>query len=290
MSALEAQALKIFYQNLAEVMTQFESIPFLKEFSQTKQLLRESASRVLDSVMSFGRSSKEYAAKLKRRGRPWAVASKDLGSRWLEYQFGLKPLLMDVEGLSSALLSEVNPVTYVRGQCTQVTNVTSVTTNHSAYTAVWRSTGVRVTTSTVRYVAGLKIQPSVSSRLGLSLRNIPGAIWEITPWSFLVDYFVDVQGFLTSQTYGSLPAVYVSKSTCRKLSATYTTGASPNANAASVQGIISTGLLKWQSYRYTRSPLLSLPFYVPTVNICGPVQGLRGFNVAALLAQKIDPW
>lgn len=54
-------------------------------------------------------------------------------------------------------------------------------------------------------------------RFGFSLREVPLTLWEVTPWSFLIDYFVPVGDFLRSWCYMNFPFKGVQRTTFREV-------------------------------------------------------------------------
>jgi len=56
----------------------------------------------------------------------------------------------------------------------------------------------------VSYGRGPDFIISNMERFGFSIRNLPGTLWEETPWSFLVDYFLNVQEIIDAWSFGSV--------------------------------------------------------------------------------------
>lgn len=134
-------------------------------------------------------------------------------STWLETSFGLIPLISDAESLAKALarwqyeLSD-NPKLRDRMRTRALDNAATlvvknlnpdVTGGHKFVTTIRTETEARA-----QYVVGLSgdVRADFGSNarllelLGLEGRNIPLAVWEATPWSWLVDYGTNVQQIL----------------------------------------------------------------------------------------------
>jgi len=285
-------ALRSFYKQLAKSMEQFQALPFLKEIAQTKRLLGETSLRLFNHFYNRGGQLGAYARKLKRQGRPWRLASQDLSKRWIEYQFGLQPLISDVAGLSEACREPGYPSLVIKGRSPELIvskiNISGPISYHSCSA---RYAGFRRSSVRVRYTAGYNISPSLGDRLGLSLNSIPGAVWEITPWSFLVDYFVDISGFITSQTYASLPLVYCTKSQQTRILGMFSTGpVDASSSALRWQRYSSFGNLHWECTNYLRQPLSGMPFYMPSVKISDGMSWGHNSNISALLGMRIKSW
>lgn len=284
-------AMKTYYSNLAEAMEQFQSIPFIKEFKQTKQLLGETAFRLFNTFYSKGKSLKSYARRLKRQGFPWRTASRDISSRWLEYQFGMKPLISDLDGLLELMSNGMpNDSFVIRGTGRHIPSRVIDGHQVASFPIAINVTGYRQTSAVSRLAVGIRVKPSLFNSVGLSLRSIPGAVWEVTPWSFLVDYFYDVQGWLNSKTYGSLPFVYGVWSRTTTLKLAYSGAAAPVTQSNYTRSQISNGFIDVELKHFNRSVLNAMPTYVPSVELAGPLKGMRWANVASLLALQIEPW
>lgn len=133
---------------------------------------------------------------------------------WLEMSFGLLPTLSDAEDLANALgrfeyeLAE-SPRLRERMR-TRAKVVSKTVTMDTARTPIspmglgYITTVTKETEVRAQYVVGLEgeIRADFGSNgrllelLGFEPRNIPLAIWEFTPWSWLVDYGLNVQNIL----------------------------------------------------------------------------------------------
>lgn len=130
---------------------------------------------------------------------------------WLETSFGLLPLISDAESLAKALGRweyELSDSPKLRDRMrTRAEESTSSQTGSYQWNGYEMSfTGPIKTTTIARaqYVVGLsgEVRADFGSNarllelLGLEDRNIPMAVWEATPWSWLVDYGTNVQQVL----------------------------------------------------------------------------------------------
>lgn len=159
-----------------------------------------------DTVRTLGNAYGAF-----RKGR-FSQAARHLGinkpkdslaNNWLAYQYGWLPLINDAVGIASTIRDHYGAgredYFVVRTSKTEVTTGVFecanwvVTGNHGKlyYTDV----------STVR--AGLRLR--ISSRgdkflagVGLSLGDVLLTTWELVPFSFVFDWFVDVGGYLES--------------------------------------------------------------------------------------------
>lgn len=278
-SGLDTEAQRRLYSSLGKAMAEVKSLPFIGELREARKMVKDRAQQLLRSVTDGGRSLKRLTADLKRSGKSWRYATNSLSQHFLELQFGWRPLVGDISSAVSVFRNP-HPGPYVRGIASKDRTPLLSTTFHSFGAIAWHVDSRMTRNFLVKYIYRLSVSPSVNSRLGFSWSELPGACWELTPWSFLVDYFLDIQGFLTSQVYGSTSTIYGCRSTRVEFLNTYTA-------LADTADHWSMGRSESFAVHYTRTKQSSWPVYIPTLNLLGPLEGLRGLNVAALLGCRV---
>lgn len=132
---------------------------------------------------------------------------------WLEVSFGLLPTIDDAVSLANALGRfeyELAESPRLRSRMRTRSKVVHKTVTHDVWTNAtplglgYQTVVTKETEVRAQYVVGLQgeIRADFGSNgrllelLGLEPRNIPLAIWEFTPWSWLVDYGLNVQNIL----------------------------------------------------------------------------------------------
>lgn len=126
---------------------------------------------------------------------------------WLEYRFGWKPLLYDLENIQKAVHQTLSDIDQ------QVDK-----TYRSSLTQSWEGRGEAVVnggwfnTSTMgvsislkrKHSAGVILRENLydekskdwTARLGLELHDVAPSVWELVPYSFVIDRFLSVQTWL----------------------------------------------------------------------------------------------
>lgn len=145
----------------------------------------------------------------KLRAAPKEIAQA-INAAYLEYTFGVKPLLSDIKSTTKAFYNQ-------RDSYTQVKRVSARATERSSTppqeTASWgsRYVGGFRTVSTdyenkLQYIAYITASAPVSPGespflrdLGLTTSDFIPSLYELLPWSFVLDYFVDIGGYLNRQ-------------------------------------------------------------------------------------------
>lgn len=140
------------------------------------------------------------------RGPKWG-AKKRAGDAWLTWSFGMKPMMSDAEKLATAIagyLSKDPENIRVQGSHSKVwyggTNTSGVTAGvFNGVTRYWHDI-----VHELRYVYSAGVFPDVKSgndyaalnHFGLTIPGLIPTAWELTAFSWLVDYFTTTGAFL----------------------------------------------------------------------------------------------
>lgn len=147
--------------------------------------------------------TKGYLPKVSKRGRG-AWPDTDIINRYLEYQFGIRPTLQDIEdsgqALSYALVEERQSLTAViRKGYTDRAFRTAVASSHKApgwkvHQPVLVETGAHIS---ARYEIPVTATRTLNQ---LGLGNPASVAWELLQFSWMVDYVLGVGDWLSSLT------------------------------------------------------------------------------------------
>ncbi len=127
----------------------------------------------------------------------WRKRAKKPGDLWLEYSYGWKPLISDIGTAVDVLQSDFS-LRKVKGSAKDV--------SFNRYTPYVFPGSYQIHSNIYRSVK-YKIQADIritnpnlylANRLGFT--NPASVVWELVPWSFVVDWFVPVGAFLSSFT------------------------------------------------------------------------------------------
>lgn len=192
-------------------------------------------------------------------------AAKQFGDIWLGFGFGINPMLKDLESAANAILKYV-----VRMDRRIVIHGTAATDFHSGFRVTASSDGIAqgaalgfnrsgLHQQSVRYTAGIDLivgagsNYSVTDHLGLKISDVPGTLWELTPFSWVVDYGFTVGDWLDDMFY-TVPGTvkYVTKS-YKYHSKTY--GYPVPFYSAGVAGSVSGGSYTGEFSTFTRTKL-----------------------------------
>jgi len=183
----------------------------LAQINQTVNMIALTANRIGSSLIALRKGnfsaavsnltksrigSSSYKGSLKKRS---LSASRTLAENWLELQYGWKPLLSDLhatmESLAKMNMANILPITTRSTAQGNEVKVSDLTLN----TAGNAKTGIVVEHSIWIYRFGLRyvIDDHFKSFLAQSgFTNPVNLIWELLPFSFVVDWFVPIGPFL----------------------------------------------------------------------------------------------
>lgn len=223
----EKQATMRAYKQIRAATRVFTGGVFLGELRETLRMLRKPLAGLQDGLGSYLKAlaRKETAAKAATRFRKGEkrkaerAAQKAAQDRikssasqlWLEGMFGWIPLISDIEDATEAyekLAKENNKDQFekIRAVGTYECNVSNTDDVYAPIANLTVRTSVRESQRAIFIIRGeVRIRPQMAladtaGRLGFSLRDFIPTAWELLPWSFLVDYFADVGGYLDAST------------------------------------------------------------------------------------------
>ncbi len=234
-STANATALAEVLRKIDQQATQWQGLSFFAEFSdvvrQFGHPFKSIVSLTHNHLNRLESSSRGLTGSLARRR---TTMSKIVADTYLEYAFGLAPLISDARKAAEALARYQyegdptnNPVlrkrVVGRGSETYVKD----TTLGSGFIA---GSGTKIVFDTiigqqsearVQYIVGLKTAPVANygsndrllGLLGFTPSKFVPAIWEAVPWSWLVDYFTNVGDVLFSIGVDKSSVSWINKST-----------------------------------------------------------------------------
>lgn len=198
----KAWTLQEAYSKVAQ--EEFMSLVTVAEAGKTASMLSHPFKRADDLL------TKIYTrkAQMVKKG---VVATVAASSAWLEYRFGWKPLLYDIQGIWSAYTQNTlhydKPVRLVARRSMEVEHNELNTPYTGSASYVGGINMLRNKTMKSKVSSGVlyelldeNLEAANARRMGLRLSDVPASLWELTPWSFIVDRFVSVGSWLNAIT------------------------------------------------------------------------------------------
>lgn len=179
-------ALSVVYDKVrsGEVGSGLDLSVSLAEAGQARRLFTSSAKLLAE----FARSPLRTAVK--------SLSTRELSSRWLEYRLGWAPLIGDVYSTFDALMHRRLYALHRVTGTARTREYQEWRVNAGPYPASTMSC-FNDNRSRCLVEALFSIPSSVRNRLaGYTSLNPASILWELTPWSFVVDYVIDIGGYL----------------------------------------------------------------------------------------------
>lgn len=201
-----------------------QGIPFLGEFRETVAMIRNPFS-FLNGIQPALRRllAKEKKKKKWKRGRrksemTLADALRAIGlgptsNGWLQYQYGWRPLMGDLEAFTKLAMSASDSysayVSNQRGKGTLLQRTKRMSTVVTPrFVTPWSGTQPNVTTQhTARCITWYRYTPAgetmskaafLAAKMGLISGQIAASAWELMPCSFVLDWFLPIGKALSS--------------------------------------------------------------------------------------------
>jgi hypothetical protein len=170
--------------------TAFQGGIFLGELAQTVKMIKNPASKLRELIT-------QYYNVAKKRQKSVRVRRRTIQDSWLEFAYGVKPLVGDIKDAMS--IATADPFRVYKPIKVGATGI-EFTTTTKLTSDIWDGVTIRATkrkkgTTEGRLIGVVGFEnypPSFPEQMGLSWSNVLPIGWELCPWSFLIDYFTNV--------------------------------------------------------------------------------------------------
>lgn len=162
------------------------------ELGKTTDMVANLARSVVSALRSFRKGDLSQLVRAVRQ--PATPLSRDLASKWLQLQYGWRPLMSDIYGLSEEIDRKMHDVgVFVYGSATHKMSQSFTEKEFPNQSAQISGSSVTKYKTKYRY----KVDSATAARLKhIGLSNPALTIWELIPYSFVVDWVIDVGGYL----------------------------------------------------------------------------------------------
>lgn len=276
-SDLSSDALASLYEKAKN--QHFNMAQFLAERKQTLSMFAEGVSRIASALRSVRRGRIGTAMKQLFPGTTGQVAND-----WLMTQYGIKPLLSDLDGVAR-MLAEPEPYQYdivsKRQKEFEVPTVHYTDYFHGLDTSLSISGKV-----IVKYKARVRVKGGITrnvyTRLGFG--NPVALAWELIPYSFVVDWALPIGDYLNNQdAFAGFELEFVTKTVFIKWDIIFNRSASRPGFVGFEWSGPQCGFVAHQTY-CSREVLPSLPA-LEFPEFKSPISTGHALNSLALLTQ-----
>lgn len=276
---------------------QFSIGTFMGELHKTAGQMAKNSNILFNRIESHEKDVLKNILQLKRSGvLRGDTASKVLdvaSNRWLEFQMSTKPMVHDMEDLGIALarMQVDNPRTRVIGK--SESNFSKTVTETYAPPFIGRCGNTSITYERKVQVkigataaAHLTVNDSPLTLLGLDWSDVLPTLWELIPYSYLIDYFTNVGNMIESVSVHLPPLKHTWSVTVVEDIAAWTAMLQDGLPDRSYRYIGSAETGSSQSFKFIRSvdpELIPEYSFIKSENLSLTKQ----WNLAALVTQLL---
>lgn len=132
------------------------------------------------------------------------LRGKDIAQTWLSLQYGWKPLLSDLYELVNNTHKRESSYHVFRCSSKQGPRVDASKTSNYLYNfppgAAAKNCGLTTNLAIAKYMIRARPDMTFAEPAALGFTNPLGVLWEVTPWSFVVDWFLPIGDYLDQLT------------------------------------------------------------------------------------------
>lgn len=208
----ENQALTKFYAHAQEVENQFKGLQFFGELRESLEMIRHPAKTLRQGFTTYLDSVKRHGHIRDKKKRLRAVQDT-----WLEYSFGWKPLISDIDSAVTDFFDTHSKPNFRKivgiGRTKDAGDLGTQTPNGIGplgyrYDLHWKEE------VTIKYYGILFSRGNGTANnhsYGFKPEEFLPTLWELTPYSFLVDYFTNIGDIISSWSYRTIAPAWADK-------------------------------------------------------------------------------
>lgn len=292
---LDTAARIAFLNKVRAERSSFQGGVFLGELKEAIHMVTRPASALRQAVSTYSRAAKKAA----RRERNLKLRVKAVSGTWLEHSYGWRPLFSDVDNAMEALAKAGHyvPRQVISVQRADVRSGKAVAEGTMGgsinYSQLWRWRR----RASVRYIGSVaweseNVAVNWQSRWGLTLGDFVPTLYELIPYSFLVDYFTNLGDIINASSMGTVGLRWGCKTTWLKADVDVSPGllsyssATPSMKIDNLSWKFSAG--ENSRFNLNREIVTSVGVGISDISFrCPGVSSTKWLNIAALAIEKL---
>jgi hypothetical protein len=275
-----------------------QGLTSLGEMGETVRMINSLGRDMFGSTQKYLRDLSKVAKYLTPQN-----ITRTLSERWLEYRFGIRPLVSDISGFVDACYQARygrEPVQLIRTRRSSEEKNPTTRTNGGIGTGFEWVTVVETTrgySAKLYGAVGLTADnnvPTFRSNFGLTLDEFIPTVWELIPYSFLVDYFTNLGAVIDGYSLNRSGVKWLAlgeerRSTC-KLSAEVKIRSTITASSSNkiLDSIIRPSSPCTRTRRYVSRGPFSYSSVIPELEFRIPGCSTQWLNIGALAHLHAD--
>lgn len=289
------QARTKFSRDVEKALTNFQGGVFLAELRETLHMIRRPGQSLRKAVGQYLGAVQSNARRLKRR--PKRDRERWLSNTWLEYSFGWAPLLNDLDDARSYLDKRasalVQELVRVRGSHSGRFKAAGPETLNVFNAGIGGVSARELTVDTCTQVYSGAVSSRAfgpglinASAMGLHPRSFVPTLWEVIPWSFLIDYFTNVGDVITGWSNQHAQLAWGRETIVEWRETTFIDqrGNPSGAVTKVLEESFIASNMKASAKTFSRGPITYAP--APGLSFEIPGMGTKWINMAALVGAR----
>lgn len=208
-STINNRALTKFYQAIQEGKSEFNGSNFLGEIRQTIGMVKRPLSALRKHMDGYLKAQLKTVTRGSFRRYKQKEKLRAITGTWLEWRFGFRPLIKDINTLLMEIGKNDGLERYINLHAREMSRVPSADATVSKFTVnalmPFISVVRRFSEVEVIYRGELRVTAGVPGIKGLGslhfgLEDFVPTLWEVAPLSWLADYFINVGDILQGMT------------------------------------------------------------------------------------------
>lgn len=307
LSSADYKARQNFVNKYRKRRTAFQSGVFLGELMQTVRLIKSPAKALRKGIDRYYSDVKK---RLRRRGvtrghgtgpgrnKPDKDRNRIVQDTWLEYVFGWAPLISDIKDISKLATADPHkvfvPIRSIGGIAWRSDNQDTTRGPSVGGAPVWTERYYKEYASSVIYRGAVVAEnnpPPFSEQFGLNWSNFLPTVWELIPYSFLVDYFFNVQKVVEGISTGTIWLAWGCKTSRKEIQFKKLIIPNPKATSSNYgsnmwSGVVTAPELTGRSFDLLRESVEGVSVGLSDFSFSLPGSERKWLNIAALARMR----
>lgn len=240
----------------------------------------------------FGRT-RAYLSELQHLARYLTPQNllRTVSERWIEYRFGIRPLVLDIGGFIDACYQNRYgrpPRVLIRTQRISTEKNPTTTSTYGLGHFLIRSKAEKSSTYGVRLYGAVGLTdsdiPPFSQEFGLTLDEFVPTLWELIPYSFLVDYASNIGAIVDAYSLNKSGVRWLAKGELRESETFLTATVTPSFVSSYVidDSIVRPCTPLRRVWRQIDRNVSDVGSLIPSLEFRIPGSSTQWLNIAAL--------
>jgi hypothetical protein len=303
LSEVDSEALTLLYKKIRNESSHMNGLQFFGELREALHMIRRPAESIWKGLEKYNTLLSKRKKGIRRKlplARKLNIWKDIVAGTWLEVSFGWKPFVKDTQDIAETIARYTLPDSHrtrVRAYKEGLlgSSASGFVTAYGSSTVLKAAVDFRTkTTGGVQYICGLRTDGNgpvnsldrLRNLSGLTLENFVPTIWELLPYSFLVDYFVNVGDILNSAFTSTTGVTWKMKT--NRLVTERTVVQDPAADASLSPWVTIGAGGKPSTSRIVKSTIERIPIAgnlgIPDAVFTLPGKTTKYLNISALIA------